>query len=361
MDVVIILAVLIVGLVVAVWLINRRLKGLTQKEDQASFLMLHQSIQGMQQRMDETNKTLQEKLDRHSQTVTQSVHAQLGESAKIVRDVTEKLTKLDETNRQVINYSEQLRKLQDILQNPKRRGVLGEYYLDALLKNILPPGQYAMQVDLGIDDSTGQKLIADAVVFVQDKLVPIDAKFTLENYNRMAEAVDESERVKFEKAFVTDLKSRIQETAKYVRPDRGTLDFAFMFIPHEAIYYDLLTNKVGGVEDGQNLLQRAGSKYRVIIVSPTSFLAYLQTVLQGLRALQLQESTKDIMRRVEDLRRHMTNVDTNMEKLGRHINNASSAYQSTANELDKAGKDVSKIVELESKVEPMQLEKPNEH
>jgi DNA recombination protein RmuC len=121
--------------------------------------------------------------------------------------------------------------------------------------------------------------IVDAAVFVKGKVIPVDSKFSLENYNRFAEAADGQDKVNYEKAFVNDLKLRITETAKYIRPTEGTMDFAFMFIPHEGIYYDLLSNRVGAGED--NLIQRAAGKYKVIIVSPTSFLAYLQTVLAG--------------------------------------------------------------------------------
>ena len=138
--------------------------------------------------------------------------------------------------------------------------------------------------------------IVDAVVFVKDKIIPIDSKFSLENYNRLIEVKDPSEKERLEKAFVNDLKLRITETSKYIRPAEGTMDFAFMFIPHEAIYYDLLINKIGAVtEDTENLIQRAAGKYKVIIVSPNFFLAYLQAVLQGLKAMQIEETAKKIL------------------------------------------------------------------
>src|SRR3989338_1591823 len=243
-----------------------------EKESQA-FLMLQNQInelhRAVDQKMGESTKIMQH---------------QFGESSKLVRDVTERLTKLDETNRQVIGFTDQLQNLQDILKNPKQRGILGEYYLETLLKNVLPPGSYQMQYPF--KDGT----IVDAVVFVKEKIIPIDSKFSLENYNKMAEERDPTEKKKLETIFVNDLKNRITETAKYIQPVRGTTDFAFMFIPHEAIYYDLLTNKVGAGDENENLIQRAAGKYKVIITSPTSFLAYLQTVLQGLKALQIEES-----------------------------------------------------------------------
>ena len=185
---------------------------------------------------------------------------------------------------------------------------MASIHLETLLKNVLPPGSYQMQYPMGKDETTGKDLIVDAVVFVKEKIIPIDSKFSLENYNRLVEERDPLERERLEKLFVNDLKTRIQETAKYILPDRGTMDFAFMFIPHEAIYYDLIVNKIGVLkeENNENLIQRAGSKYKVIIVSPTSFLAYLQTVLQALKAMHVEESAKDILKNVQQLAKHLT-------------------------------------------------------
>jgi DNA recombination protein RmuC len=239
----------------------------------------------MQNQLNELVRVVDTKLGESQRQTQEAARHQFGESAKIIRDVTERLTKLDETNRQVVGFADQLRSLQDILKNPKQRGVLGEYYLETLLKNVLPPGSYQMQYPFA--DGT----IVDAVVFVKDKIVPIDSKFSLENYNRLAEEQNPAEKERFEKIFVNDLKNRILETSKYIKPSEGTMEFAFMFIPHEAIYYDLLINKIGAItEETENLIQRAASRYKVIIVSPTSFLAYLQTVMQGLKALQIEET-----------------------------------------------------------------------
>ena len=175
---------------------------------------------------------------------------QSSETSRIVADITEKITRLDETNKQVVSFTDQLKNLQDILKNPKQRGILGEYYLETLLKNIMPPGSYQMQYPF--PDGT----IVDAAVFVKDKVIPIDSKFSLENYNRISETNDPTEKERLEKVFVNDLKNRIVETSKYIQPEEGTMDFAFMFIPHEAIYYDLLINKIGAVqEDTENLIQ----------------------------------------------------------------------------------------------------------
>src|SRR5258708_1843932 len=268
--------------------------------------------------LNELSRTVDNKLGESHKQVNESLKFHSSESNKIIRDVTERLTRLDETNKQVISFADQLQSLENILKNPKQRGILGEYYLETVLKNVLPPGSYQMQYTF--PDST----IVDAVVFVKDKIIPIDSKFSLENYNRMVEERDEVERKRLGKVFEDDLKNRILETSKYIQPVQGTTDFAFMFIPHEAIYYDLLTGKVGGGEE--NLIQRAAGKYKVIITSPTSFLAYLQTVLQGLKALQIEESAKEIIKKVEDLGKHLKSYDEYHGKLGNALNTVVNHY-----------------------------------
>jgi DNA recombination protein RmuC len=275
------------------------------------------------------------------------------ESNKIIQDVTEKLTRLDETNKQVISFADQLQSLQDILKNPKQRGILGEYYLETVLKNVLPPGSYQMQY--AFPDGN----IVDAVVFVKDKIIPIDSKFSLENYNRMTEERNPADKKRLETIFVNDLKNRITETAKYIQPDQNTTDFAFMFIPHEAIYYDLLINKVGSQdESAENLIQRASGKYKVIIVSPTSFLAYLQTVLQGLKAMQIEESAKEIIKKVGDLGKHLKSYDEYHTKLGNALGTVVNHYNTSNKELRKIDKDVLRIAGISPEISQLELEKP---
>lgn len=282
-----------------------------------------------------------------------------GQSAKLITEVTEKLTKLDETNKQVINFSSQLQNLQDILKNPKQRGILGEYYLETVLKNVLPPGSYQMQYPFK-EDEAGKKVVVDAVVFVDKQIIPIDSKFSLENYNRILETRDPAERKRFEMALVTDLKIRIDETSKYVRPEENTMDFAFMFIPSEAVYYDLLINKIGAVsDDTRNLIHYAGQK-RVIVVSPTSFLAYLQTVLQGLKNQKISERAKEIIQQVENLRRHLNSYDQYFQKIGKNLGVTVSMYNNAYKEFGKIDKDVLKITGEKIGIEPTAIEEPIE-
>ncbi|MEA3463638.1 MAG: DNA recombination protein RmuC [Patescibacteria group bacterium] len=314
----------------------------------------------MDAKLTETHRTTQEHFGKTAgimQNVTQQTQKTMaaihGQSQKLISEVAEKLTKLDETNKQVVNFSSQLRNLQDILKNPKQRGVLGEYFLEETLKNVLPPNSYQMQY--GFKDGS----IVDAAVFVKDKIIPIDSKFSLENYEKILNCKDQGEREKSEKLFKQDLKNRIDETSKYVKPAEKTMDFAFMFIPSEAIYYDLLINKVGAAQiNTRDLVEYAFKDKHVIIVSPTSFLAYLQTVLQGLRALQIEESAKFIMANVEKLSRHLLSYDDFMKKLGVSMGTSVNHYNNAYKEFKKIDKDVVKITEGEAKVEPIMLDKP---
>ena len=339
LEVIILLIVVVAGFVALLVAVRR---GGGVAEGQSLFMLQNQ--------LNEITRTLDAKLG-ESNKILQS---QFGESARIIRDVTEKLVKLDETNRQVVNFADQLQSLQDILKNPKQRGVLGEYYLETLLKNVLPPGSYQMQYEF--KDGT----IVDAVVFVRDKKIPVDSKFSLENYNRLVEERDAVERERLEKLFKADLKNRIDETAKYVKPAEDTMDFAFMFIPHEAIYYDLLVAQVGAVKvNTRDLIEYAFKEKHVIIVSPTSFLAYLQTVLQGLKALQIEESAKEIRKNVELLGKHLSSYEEYMKKMGSQLGTTVNTYNTAYGELKKVDKDVMKISGAAIGIEPLELERPH--
>jgi len=341
MDTITILLIIIaVGVLASVFLLLKK-KPEAEKRDDNSLLMLQQQMNHISQVLDsklsESNKSLQQ---------------QFSQSATIIRDVTEKLTRLDETNKQVVGFADQLKSLQDILKNPKQRGILGEYYLETVLKNVLPPSSFQMQYGF----SNGE--IVDAVVFVDKRIIPIDSKFSLDNYNRMVETNDMSEKKRLETAFVNDLKLRIDETSKYVRPEEKTMDFAFMFIPSEAVYYDLLINKVGVItEDTNNLIYYAGKK-KVVVVSPTSFLAYLQTVLQGLRNQKISEQAQQIIKEVERLGKHLFTYSEHMKRLGQHLDTTVSSYNKAGKELEKIDKDVVKLTAGETKIEIDEVERP---
>lgn len=335
---------MVAGSIIVYYLLEKVMKKNQPEESTGLQLILTQ--------LNELGRVVDNKIGESHKQVRESLQFHSTESNKIIRDVTEKLTKLDETNKQVVSFADQLQSLENILRNPKQRGILGEYYLETVLKNVLPPGSYQMQYSF--PDGT----IVDAVVFVKDKIIPIDSKFSLENYNRMIEEQEATEKKRLETVFVNDLKNRIVETSKYIQPTQNTTDFAFMFIPHEAIYYDLITNKVGATEDGDNLIQRASGKYKVIITSPTSFLAYLQTVLQGLKAMQIEESAKEIIKKVEDLGKHLKSYDEYHNKLGNALGTVVNHYNASNKELKKIDKDVLRISGSSPELSLLELAKP---
>jgi DNA recombination protein RmuC len=354
MEIALIILVVIL-LVVNVFVVYKLLqpKG-DKKEGQEAMLLLQHQLQDLSRTLDskltEANKAMQEGSRaqfRESRELIQEINREVNEQ---LRNVVQKTTEVSESSKQVFQVADQLKELQNILKNPKQRGILGEYYLETVLQNVLPPESFQMQYAFESGD------IVDAVVFVKGKIIPIDSKFSLENYNRFAEAADGAEKIQFEKAFVNDLKLRISETAKYIRPTEKTTDFAFMFIPHEGIYYDLLSNKVGAGEE--NLIQRAAGKYRVIIVSPTSFLAYLQTVLQGLKALEIEERAQDIIKNVEKLSGHIGRYEEYYQKLGKTLETTVNHYNAGYKELNKIDKDVTRITGEAIGVDMLTLDKP---
>ncbi|OGJ52067.1 hypothetical protein A2335_02730 [Candidatus Peregrinibacteria bacterium RIFOXYB2_FULL_32_7] len=305
----------------------------------------------LQQRLDK----IHEQISKHQTDSSETMRKQFVQSATIIKDVTERLTKLDETNKQVIGFAEQMKSLENILKNPKQRGILGEYVLEALLGNVLQPNQYKMQYKF----ENGE--IVDAVVFFKDKIIPIDAKFSLEKYNMIMEEHDKSKRDQLEKEFKNDVKIRIDETSKYIRPNENTTEFAFMFIPAEGIYYNLLIYNVGAIDVNQQNLIEYAFKKKVIIASPTSFFAYLSTVLQGLKALKMEESVREIIKKVGELGKHINAYDQYMGELGKTLSTTVNKYNSASREFKKIDKDVYKITDGEEggKIEFLELEKPN--
>lgn len=302
---------------------------------------------------------LGDRYEKSQNMMMNSLHRQFSESTKLITEVTQNLTELKESNKQVLSITDELKTLQNVLQNPKQRGVLGEYHLQSVLENVLPPERFKLQYKI-CKDEEGHDLICDAVVLL-DKgiMLPVDSKFSLENYNRIIESKDKLQRESLTRLFRNDLKNRIDETAKYIRPKDGTMDFAFMFIPSEAIYYDLLVNKIGTTGSGaRDMIEYAFRDKHVIIVSPTSFMAYLQTVLQGLRSLQIEENAKEIQQRVGELGRHLGTYETFMQKLGGSLGVTVGHYNTAHKELKKIDKDVVKIAQTSPVIAPLMLDRP---
>jgi DNA recombination protein RmuC len=346
----VILGVVIVGFGVVLYIMSQRLNDLKGSN---SVEMLKSDVTELSRGINNLQQTVGDKLERNNMTMQTSMQKQLSESAKLVSDVTQRLAKLDETNRRVVDVADELKTLQNVLQNPKQRGVFGEYYLESVLDNILPIKNYQMQYKF----KDGE--IVDAVVFLdKGQILPVDSKFSLENYNRMVGEKSKPERDKLLAKVRSDLKNRIDETSKYIRPSEKTMDFAFMFIPSESLYYDLLIGDVGSGSSARDLIEYAFRDKKVIIVSPTSFMAYLQTVLQGLRSLQIEEQAKDIQIRVGKLGQHIGKFDEYMQRLGRSLGQTVGHYNDAHKELGKVDKDVIKIAGSEPGVDPLLLDKP---
>lgn len=329
----VLILVFIAGFVGLFWFIKN--KGI-DKEDQ-SFLMI-------QNQLGDLNRSLQE-----------TVKTQFSESQKIIRDITRHLTEVKESSKQVFDVAEQLSNLEQVLKNQKQRGSLGEAGLELILSNILPPDAYKMQYAFDDGDTV------DAAIFTKEGIIPVDAKFSLDNYIRITQEKDEDKKMELEKQFRNDLKKRIDETAKYIKTKEGTLPFAFMYIPAEPIYYDLLVNEVGAVKaNTRSLIEYAYKDKNVIIVSPTTFAAYLQSVLYGFRAFKIEESAKMIGKRVEELGRHISSYESYFKKLGSSLSTTVSHYNNAAKELKKIDKDILRITGGSPGIEPQILDKPSE-
>jgi len=342
-----ILGILCLGLVVLL------LKSSSKKpDDSQNALLLKQDLTLINEQMLSLREGLQGHLTERLDKNQESMSKQLAASAQLIKDVTERLTKLDDTNKRVVDVADELKQLQNVLQNPKQRGVLGEFYLDQILQNLLPPGSYELQYKLA------EGLIVDAVIKLDGKLLPIDSKFSLENYNRLLEAKGDA-KAALEKQFKEDLKKRIDETSKYIQPKKNTLEQALMFIPSEAIYYDLLANKVGaGGVNGRDLMQYAAIDKHVTIVGPSTLSAMLQVIVQGLRSLEIQKDTEIIQKNVEQLTKHLIGYDIYFKKVGMSLGATVGHYNNASKELGRIDKDIVKIAGSETVLEPLLLDKP---
>ena len=339
----------LVVLAAVIWNLSRQLGMMRSRtEDDTALALIKQDLVSLQ-------TTVHDRLERSAMHMNEAMSRQFAASSRLISEVTRDLTELKASNKQVLSITDELKTLQNTLQNPKQRGVLGEYFLQNVLENVLPPDRFQMQYKF----ISGE--IVDAIIRLdRDLILPVDSKFSLENYNRLIDEKDKSVQIELLKLIRSDLKNRIDETAKYIKPQEHTMDFAFMFIPSEAIYYDLLVNRVGSLKsNSRDLIEYAYIEKHVIIVSPTSFMAYLQTVIQGLRSLQIEEKAKDIQRRVGELSRHIAAHETYMQKLGSSLGVSVGHYNAAHRELKKMDTDVVRIAGSSSEVEPLTLDRPN--
>lgn len=348
---ILLIAMILAGFGLVIFILNQKLKELQQS---SAVDLVKGDVTELSRTIAKLQESMGDKLERSNLNVQQAVGRQLTESARLVANVTERLTKLDETNRRVVDVADELRSLQNVLSNPKQRGVLGEFYLKQILENLLPPGTFELQYRLG------EGMVVDAIIRLDDKILPVDSKFSLENYNRLVEAKPE-DKPALEKIFKEDLKKRIDETAKYINAKKGTLGQALMFIPSEAIYYDLLANKVGaGGVNGRDLMQYAAVDKRVTIVGPSTLSAMLQIISQGLSSLEIQKDTEIIRKNVEQLGTHLKGFDQYMQKLGTSLGASVGHFNSAHKQLARVDKDVVKISGKAESIEPLSLDKPTQ-
>ncbi len=354
------ISLLVLLLIAVIFLIYLFLKNANNIKSDEKLIVLAEKLSELSRQNDQLRQELDKKLSEthklSQDNANQSAKLIQGisnQSSQLISQITEKLTKLDETNKQVISFSEQLSNLEKVLTNQKKRGNLGEAGLKLVLENILPPNSYTLQHKF----KNGE--VVDAVIITKEGLIPVDAKFSLDNYNRILNENDKDKKLVLEKEFRNDLRKRIDETSKYINTREGTMDFALMFIPAEAIYYDLLVNEVGAVKvNTRSLIDYAYNEKKVIIVSPTTFAAYLQTILQGLRALQIEEGAKNIRRNVEKLGRHLLSYNDFMKKLGNSMSTTVNHYNSAYKEYKKIDKDIARINNKDSELEILEIDRP---
>jgi DNA recombination protein RmuC len=273
-------------------------------------------------------------------TITDRVSSQLLE-------VTKGVTETKESTRQVFTIAEQLHNLEKVLKNQKQRGNLGESSLELILSNVLP-GQYEAQYQF----RDGEKV--DFVVKTPTGLLPIDSKFPLENYLRLSEM----RREQYQKDFKSDIKKRIDETSKYIRPEEGTMPFAIMFIPAEGIFYDLMNSDVGVGVNSRDLIEYAFQQKNVIIAAPTTFLAHVKTILFGNQRMKIQEAAKDIIKNVSELAKHLNAYQESHNSLGKSLSAAVGHFEKSGKAFKQIDKDVLRITDESIDLKLQSVDKP---
>ncbi|MCH2188870.1 DNA recombination protein RmuC [Candidatus Gracilibacteria bacterium] len=304
--------------------------------------MNEQSIGLLQEQILHLRKVLDNRLDENTKNqtkqfeVSQSMSKQAQEN---IVELTKKLSSIEHTNKEIREIGNQLEGLENILKNPKRRGNLGEYFLKELLENVFQSDNYALQHPIG------DKGIVDAALFIGGKVIPIDSKFPYDNYEKLVQAENETDSHIFAKQLTRDIKTRIDETSKYIDLASDTTDFAFLLLPAEGLYYDIFIGKVGNISP-QDLTQYAFSK-KVIICSPSGFYAYLQTVIQGLKYLKIEEDVRQVVKYVNKLEKDLDKYQEVFGKLGNTLQTAQNHYDAASKRLDIIDTDIYKIHELE--------------
>lgn len=354
-NLLVILGLVAINIVAIVVMVKRLKTPAAQAGDQAMKLLLEQ--------MNELGRTVDFKLREGNQTMNDFMNTQATQSHRLMTTITKQIsdqllevvkgvTETKESTKQVFTIAEQLQNLEKVLKNQKQRGNLGEASLELILSNVLP-NQYESQYMF----KDGEKV--DFIIRTRDGLLPVDAKFPLENYMRFCDEVDDQRKELYRKEFKNDVKKRIDETSKYIRPEEGTMPFAFMFIPAEGIYYDLLNNNVGVGVNSRDLIDYAYQQKNVIIASPTTFLAYLQTILFGNKRAKIQEAAQDIMKNVSELSKHLNAYQDAHNSMGKSLSAAVGHYESAGKAFRLIDKDIVKITGESAQLELDTVERPS--
>ena len=330
------------------WVFLNRFQALLRekKEDQSLLLMQQQIDQlrvQLSQALDNNAQLIQQQLgqvlghvnERLKENVEilqrtqQSLGERLDNAARVVGNVQKSLGGLEEANRKIYEVGKDIASLQEILRAPKLRGGLGEFFLEDLLVQILPPRHFVTQHAF----KSGEKV--DAVIKLGASLVPVDSKFPLENFKRILEAENDDEKIRAKRQFVSDVKKHVDAIAgKYILPDEGTYDFALMYIPAENVYYETI---IKDDSEGERSLSQYALSKRVIPVSPNSFYAYLQAVVLGLRGMKVEERAKEIIQYLSRLGADFAKFRDDFVLLGKHLGHAQSSYQATDKRLEQFG------------------------
>jgi len=321
---------------------------LLQQEVQSLRGQLTEAMQRSQEMVNQQLGQMTNHVNTHLGQVTQQVNTQLGQvtqqlqkstgdlntrldnAARVVQEVSKGLGSLSEATQKVFDVGKDIASLQEILRSPKLRGGLGELFLGDLLAQIFPPAHYTLQHRF----KSGEAV--DAVIRIGQSLVPVDAKFPLENFRRVVETASEEDRKAAKRKFIADVKKHIDAiSGKYILPDEGTFDFALMYIPAENVYYELIIRDEA-VDTDKGLMNYAFAK-RVIPVSPNSFYAYLQTILLGLKGLHIEEQAQEILKNLARLSGDFRKFQEEFELVGKHLTNTKTRYDEADKRLLKFG------------------------
>lgn len=327
MEVVTLLLLVLVAVLVAVALWESRLRR-DPRELDALEQRLTQRVDTLQSELAAHVRSLDERLSRRVDVVQQSVTTSLAASSDTLQKTTERLASIDTAAKRIIEeVGPAVTSLQDLLKAPGLRGGFGEFLLEQLLKDALPAEHYATQYGFRNGDRV------DAIIRLPEGIVPIDSKFPLEAFQRLLSCQTDDERRKQARAFVRDVRGHIDNVAKYIRPDEGTLPFALMYIPSEGVYYEVMVrDELSGEQSG---LAEYSRERNVFPVSPNTFYSLLQAIAKGLRGLQVEERAREIIGHLERLQGDFGRIREGFRVLGGHLTNARNKYDDVARDVDR--------------------------